>query len=239
MMKAKSSNTQISLGKLATTLIVTALCSQALPVGLNLLISAGIENMGYGGPSAIAQSNFDGLLALALILAGPFLFGLYLKPSWSGLGIGFLGLAGEVAGYLFFALISALISPLFAAIGALLLLFPGLVGILVMLWVAGKIKSSQERRGLGIGIVIGTGASVGLVVLVTIFQVLVKSTQGPSGHLLIFLSFLWTWLGAVFFPEFISHRTDRRGLVIWIAVMLTSTSVIATIVFNVFRGPGF
>ena len=63
-MKTESSNTQTSLGKLAITLMVTALCSQALPLGLFWLLGAGIANAIGGGPQNDVWEN----LGLILIL---------------------------------------------------------------------------------------------------------------------------------------------------------------------------
>jgi len=85
--------------------------------------------------------------------------------------------------------------------------------------------------GIGLAILIGLGLSAGLAILVMISP---GNDQETAGFLPFFLPFLWTWLSAVFFPESLSHRTDRRGLLIWIAVMLIFTIVIATIVLSVF-----
>jgi hypothetical protein len=238
-MESHSSTSQVSLNKLTLTLLVTAFCSQALPAGLNLLVSAGMENMGYAGPSAVAQSNFYGLLALAFMLAGPFFYGLYIRSGWGGLRIGFLGLLGEIGGFLFSVLIGYLIGSPPEIVLSLLFIFPALGEIVVMLWAAGKIRSIQERNGIGLAIAIGIGMSIGLAILVTISQALVGRTQGPAGYLIFFLPFLWIWLSTVFFPEFLSHRTDQRGLVIWIAAMLIFTFVIFELVFHAFSGPGF
>ena len=229
MMKAESSNTQISLGKLATTLIVTALCSQALPSGLFMLLGASVANAIGGGP----QNDIWEYLGLILILGGPFLLGLYLKPGWRSIGIGLLGLLGEAGGFVLFWLVLQLItslSPITTTeslssnfVEGLDFVLPAAGGIVVILWVAGRMESTQEIMGIGLAILIGLGLSAGLVILVMISQGI---DQGTAWILPFFLAFLWTWLSAVFFPEFLSHRTDRRGLLICIAVMLIFTVVI-------------
>jgi hypothetical protein len=228
MMKTESSNAQISPGKLATILIVTALCSQALPVGVFLFLGSA-----FGNSVAVYLSPF-------FILGGPFLLGLYLKPGWRSVGIGLLGLLGEAGGFVLFWLVLQLITSLspitpesFSSnfIGGLDFVLPAAVGIVVILLVAGRMESAQEIMGIGLATLIGLGLSAGLVILVMVSP---GNDQETAAFLPFFLPFLWTWLSAVFFPEFLSHRTDRRGLLIWTAVMLIFTIVIAAIVLSVF-----
>ncbi len=225
-MKTESSNTQTSLGKLTTTLIVTALCSQALPVGVFFFLLGGMGG-NSGGDIALYLSPF-------FILGGPFLLGLYLKPGWRSIGIGLLGLLGEVGGFLLFWVVLSPVTPgsWFSNFGGCLdFALPAAGGIVVILLVAGRMESTQEIMGIGLAIFIGLGLSAGLAILV------INSTgndQNTAAFLPFFLPFLWTWLSAVFFPESLSHRTDRRGLLIWIAVMLIFTIVIAAIVLSVF-----
>jgi len=148
-MKTESSNTQISSGKLAITLIVTGLCSQALPVGVFLFLGSA-----FGNSIAVCLSPF-------FILGGPFLLGLYLKPGWRSIGIGLLGLLGgllgEVGGFVLFGLVLQLntsLSPItttdslsYNFLEGLGFVLPAAGGIGVILWVAGRMESTQEIMG--------------------------------------------------------------------------------------------
>ena len=210
-------------------LLGTALCSQALPAGLYLLVGAAVANAFGGGPQNDVREN----LGLVLILGNTLLLGLYVRPDWRGIGISLLGLLGEVGGFLFpgpFPL-----SPNFISEG--LSYVPlGIGGIVIMQWVAGKIKSTRELIGMVLAILIGISMSIGLAVMIAKTPALNANYLKGGGveSLHFFLPILWTWLSAVFFPEFLSRRTDWRGLLIWVAAMLIFTIVI----FGVLVGLG-
>ena len=183
------------------------------------------------------------ILALTSFLAGPLIFGLYLKPKWGGVGIGFIGLIGEFGSLLFLlpsslGLLSLVHIWPFETLGFLLFsCFGGLGGIVIMLLVAGKLRSDQERMGIGLAIVIWIGMSIGLAAVPAIGA---SNREGSSvEYLSLYLPFLWIWLNAVFFPELLSRRTDWRGIFIWIAIMLTFTFLIAIIILGVLPVYGF
>ena len=228
MMKTESSNTQTSLGKLAITLLVTALCSQALPVGLLMLVGATVANAIGGGPQNDVWEN----LGLILILGSTLLLGLYLRPGWRGICIGLLGLIDVVCGFLFeLGMPSGTIveslpdnSIPYLIHEGLSYIFPVVAGIVAILWFAGKIKSTQEWIGLGVGVVVGVVMCIGLATGVGISH-LGNTVEYVRFH----LPFLYIWLSAVFFPELLSRRTDWLGLLIWIAIMLIFTIVIFSV----------
>ena len=231
-METESSNTQTSLGKLAITLLVTALCSQALPIGLLLLVGTGVANAIGGGPQNDVWEN----LGLILTLGSTLLLGLYLRPGWRGIGIGLLGLIGEVCGFLFELLVIKLLPETLFSITiyeslpadsipyliyqGLSYVFPIVVGIVAILWFAGKIKSTQEWIGVGVGVVVSVVICIGLATGIGISHI------GNTVESMFYFPFLYIWLSAVFFPVLLSRRTDWRGLLIWIAIMLIFTIVI-------------
>ena len=218
---------RVSLSKLTTTLLVTALCSQlpfvaAFPATFALLTrGGGIMGVGPEPDSTIALVWFFGssIIAIALLVLGPSLLGRYLERDKHGLSSGFLGLipmlAVIVAGYFLDLLNIALIRYLFLDLSA------GF-GIVVILLVGKIVKLPREIIGLGLGIAVGIAITVGFTVIF-------------NADYFFPLPFLWVWLSAVFFPEFLSRRTDWRGLMIWVAVMLIFTIVI----FSVLVGLGF
>ena len=235
MIKIESSNAQIPPGKLAVTLLVTALCSQLLPFGSLLFVAAAVANAIGGGP----QNDVWIYLGLVLIPAGPLLLGLYLKPGWRGIGIGLLGLLGTFGGYLLDDLAEQLTTP-FTLITAQSLSSKSIGlstipfaagGVMVILLVAGKVKDLREFAGVAIAIFFSILMSIGLANMIAIIPAFDASYRegGGAESLPIFLSFLWLWLSAVFFPELLSRRTDWRGLFIWIAAILIFTIVIFSV----------
>ncbi len=92
---------------------------------------------------------------------------------------------------------------------------------MAILWFAGKIKSTREWIGLGVGVVVGVVMCIGLATGIGISHIgnTVESVR-------FYFPFLYIWLSAVFFPVLLSRRTDWRGLLIWIAIMLIFTIVI-------------
>jgi hypothetical protein len=208
-MKTESSNTQTSLGKLATTLIVTALCSQFPMIGF--IFFAAFDLSGSMG------GDQDGLFlipALAFLLIGPSLMGLYLERDKHGLFSGFLGLISMVAvifaGYFLNLLDIKIINYLFLGLSA------GF-GIAVILLVGKIVKLRREIIGLGLGIAFGIAISVGLTMIINANRLY---------DYLYSLPFLWVWLSTVFFPELFSRRTDWRGALVYILLMVIATSII-------------
>ena len=190
-----------------------------------MLIGAAIANAIGGGPQNDVIEN-QGLI---LILGSTLLLGLYLRPGWRGIGIGLLGLIGEVCGFLLSLLVPSITifeslpdnSIPYLIYQGLSYVFPVVGGIVAILWFAGKIKSTREWIGLGVGVVVGVVMCIGLATGIGISHIgnTVESVR-------FYFPFLYIWLSAVFFPVLLSRRTDWRGLLIWIAIMLIFTIVI-------------
>jgi len=210
-MKTESSNTQTSLGKLTLTLFVTAVCSQFPMIGYIFLTSFFFS--GFMG----RDPGINGLFwipALAFLLLGPLLLGLYLERDKHGLSSGFLGLIAMLAmiltGYFLGLLDTKIINYLFLDLSA------GF-GIVVILLFGKIMKLPREIIGLGLGIAVGIAISVGFTVIFNVDRLF---------DFLFSLPFLWVWLSAVFFPELLSRRTDWRGALMYILLMVIATGII-------------
>jgi hypothetical protein len=219
IMKTQSSNTQISLGKLAITLLVTALCSQlpfvaVFPAMLAMLTRGG-GIMGVGPPpdSAIALAWFFGssIIAIALLCAGPVFLSLFFNQSWSNLKNGiFVSIVLAICGGISLYVEShyRLNGISFAATGS--------VVIALLLVFNGKIKNNLDFLLLILAILIG---------LVISWQISLNFYRSPS-MIEIPMSFLEIWLSAVFFPELFSRRTDWRGALMYILLIVVFTTII-------------
>ena len=67
---------------------------------------------------------------------------------------------------------------------------------MAILWFAGKIKSTREWIGLGVGVVVGVVMCIGLATGVGISHIDITVE-----YMRFYLPFLYIWLSAVFFPD--------------------------------------
>ena len=215
-MKAESSNTQTSPGKLATTLIVTALCSQLPYIGILAAFFAFF--MSEGGPmntipqplsaSDVVVLSILWIVPFAILSIGPVFLSLYFNRNLRGFKNGLLTSITLIGCFVITWHIYILKQP-----------YPVSASIAVafLLIVNGKIRNKSDFMGLALAILIGFILSLGIVPMVEQTSLLFTNIPMLS---------LWIWLSAVFFPELFSRRTDWRGALVYILVMVIATSII-------------
>ena len=225
MTNTETSNSQISPGKLAITLLVTAVCSQ-LPfvAGIAALIAdlsriGGIMGVGPQPDSLIALVWFFGssLIAIVLLCAGPVFLSLFFNWNWNSLKSGiFVSIVLIICGEISWHMEDQY------SLNGISYEITGSVVIALLLFFIRKIRNKLDFLQLVFAILIGLFIS---------WQISLCFHQNPSISIIavIPLPFLWTWLSAVFFPELFSRRTDWRGALIYILITVDFTTIILTI----------
>lgn len=194
------------------SLLITAVCSQMLTWGL-LLSAAGLVS--FSG----SISWLSVFLSLAIMASGPLVLGLHMNLGWRGF---FAGVLSIPLGWLIGSItvnIPFLGSPFYSGIAGVM--------IIMILAFTQKIKSIKDFMWAMLGI--GFGGILSVISLNF-------SNKSVSGiYIQFFLTFLWVWLSAIFFPDLVQRRAGRNDVIVWVAMMTVFPFIVDLIYTVVFK----
>jgi hypothetical protein len=220
-MKTNFPDDYVPLRKLTITFLVTTFCSQLVIAGLYVVFVAmwGTGDFMDGtpqpkSPPQIALLFVLWVIAFTVLGAGPILLSEYFKPGWRSFWNGVLSFVGMTVCFCVGWSIKNVLLPDLAFVPYEI---SAGIAITVLLVMGGKVKSRSDIIGLILAIVLGLALAAGFRWIKQDLYLISMNLAAP---------FLWIWLSAVFFPNLLNRRTDWRGGLVYILMMIIATWVL-------------